>query len=130
MQTKNKVALITISHQYKIKLINNIMLANETHPAYLVNVLCRGEEDRRFREVTHGVKFRPFCWWVIQLIYLLSSSSRHLTLSSSSFFITCLPFCTLQQEPPVPWSLCSNFLTNLVQKSAIIIKIYTDYNNA
>jgi hypothetical protein len=94
------------------------VLPNEMLQAYLVNVLCRGEKNRWFCEVTHGVELRPFCCWMVQLIHLLASSSRHLALCSSSFLITCFSLSTLKKEV---WifqvstpSLCSYFLTELL----------------
>lgn len=65
---------------------------------YLVNVLCRGEKNRWFCEVTHGVELRPFCCWMVQLVHFLSSCSCHFALSSSSLLITRLSLSTLRKE--------------------------------
>jgi len=105
-----------IQYAYKLNVIN--MLPNEMIQAYLVNVLCRGEKNRWFCEVTHGVELRPFCCWMVQLIHLFASCSRHLALSSPSLLITCLSLSTLKKEAWIvrvsfPW-LCSYFLTELL----------------
>ena len=99
--TKRTVAPATdvasfIQYAHKLKVIN--MLPEEMLQTYLVNVLCRGEKYRWFCEVTHGVELRPFSCWMVQLIHLLASCSRHLALSSPSLLIACLSLSTLKKE--------------------------------
>jgi hypothetical protein len=71
--------------------------------SYLINILSRWKENRRFDLVTHRIKFGSINNRMIQLVQLLSASRCHFPFGSTSFFITSLALSTLQQRTRNEW---------------------------